>query len=355
MMSATAARWEGRPGSVTSREPEDLPVELLFRCFGHKHPGGFARRPSANEPCAGGPKPTLSPGPAERSALMFPRLPARHAPPPRPPAFTLIELLVVIAIIAVLIALLLPAVQAAREAARRTQCVSNLKQVGIALHGYHDTSGTFPAGGWIALATLPNSTNMNVGWSAVILPWLEQRPVFDGLNLGWTYGNAVNSTNGYTVLTVYLCPSEPRKTFWNQDIGDLFFYADGDYGGMYGPRGLVFPSDVNNPPRGPMIFNQNVSLAQILDGSSQTILVGEDPEAIHALWISGHNIFDQSAPINARPPLEYGEELTSQHPGGVNALFGDGSVRFLKNTTNVVPLSALCTRATGEVLDASSY
>ena len=89
-------------------------------------------------------------------------------------AFTLIELLVVIAIIAVLIALLLPAVQAARESARRGQCINNLKQIGIALHGYHDVHNTFPAGGWIALATQPATINMNMGWSAAVLPWLEQ-------------------------------------------------------------------------------------------------------------------------------------------------------------------------------------
>ena len=104
-----------------------------------------------------------------------------------------------------------------------------------------------------------------------------------------------------------------------------------------------------------MIFNQVISLAQITDGSSQTIQVGEDPEAINAMWTSGHNIFDQSAPINARPPTEYGEELTSQHPGGVNTLFADGSVHFLKNQTNVISLSALCTRALGEVLSSDSY
>jgi prepilin-type N-terminal cleavage/methylation domain-containing protein/prepilin-type processing-associated H-X9-DG protein len=283
----------------------------------------------------------------------MPRAPTRQST--HPPAFTLIELLVVIAIIGVLIALLLPAVQAAREAARRAQCTSNLKQLGIALHGYHDAFNTFPAGGWIALPTQPQTANMNIGWSAVVLPWLEQRALFDALNLNFPYGDPSNSTAGHTVLTVYLCPSEPRTSFWNRDTGDVFDYADADYGGMYGPRGLAFPSDVNSPPRGPMIFNQNISLAQILDGSSQTILVGEDPEAIHAQWIDGHNIFDQSAPINARPPLEFGEELTSRHPGGANALFGDGSVHFLKNATNVVPLSALCTRALGEVIDASSY
>jgi prepilin-type N-terminal cleavage/methylation domain-containing protein/prepilin-type processing-associated H-X9-DG protein len=272
-----------------------------------------------------------------------------------PPAFTLIELLVVIAIIAVLIALLLPAVQAAREAARRSQCVNNLKQIGLALHGYHGVHSTFPSGGWIALATDPTTVNMNIGWSAVVLPWLEQRPLYDGLNLSFPYGNAVNSTNGHAVLTVYLCPTEPRPTLWNMDSGDLFSYADCDYGGMYGPRGLGISTFTNNPPQGSMIFNQPISLPQILDGSSQTILVGEDPEAIHAMWIDGHNIFDECCPINARPPFEYGEELTSRHPGGVNALFGDGSVRFLKNTTNSVVLSALCTRATGEVVDSSSY
>ncbi len=73
------------------------------------------------------------------------------------------------------------------------------------------------------------------------------------------------------------------------------------------------------------------------------------------MWVSGHNIFDQSAPINARPRSEFGEELTSQHPGGVNTLFADGSVHFLKNTMNVNALSTVCTRALGEIVDASSY
>ena len=274
-----------------------------------------------------------------------------------PPGFTLIELLVVIAIIGVLIALLLPAVQSAREAARRISCVNNLKQIGIALHGYHDTNNTFPAGGWIAVYGQPSTNNMNIGWSAVVLPWLEQSALYGGLNLSYPYNNAVNSTAAYTVLQVYICPSEPRKSYWNQYPGpppDPYPSADADYGGMYGPRGLV-PGFTNNPPAGPMIFNQCISLVQITDGASQTIEVGEDPEAINAMWVSGHNIFDQSAPINARPPSEYGEELTSQHPGGVNTLFADGSVHFLKNTTNVVPLAALCTRAMGEVLSSDSY
>jgi prepilin-type processing-associated H-X9-DG protein len=124
---------------------------------------------------------------------------------------------------------------------------------------------------------------------------------------------------------------------------------------MYGERGLSSPTSNNNPPRGAMIFNQNIPIAQITDGTSNTIQVGEHPEAINAFWISGHNLFDQSAPINARPPTEFGEELTSRHPGGVNVVFADGSVRFLKDSTAPVPLAALCTRSTGEVVSSDSY
>jgi prepilin-type N-terminal cleavage/methylation domain-containing protein/prepilin-type processing-associated H-X9-DG protein len=267
-----------------------------------------------------------------------------------PAGFTLIELLVVIAIIGILVALLLPAVQNAREAARRTSCINHLRQIGIALHNYHDSFATFPAGGWIALPGQPQTARMNIGWSAAVLPGLEQRALFDSINFDFAYNNPANATAAGTVLDVYLCPSEPRTSDFNRDIGDPFDSADGDYGGMFGPRGLAFPTDANNLPRGPMVFNLPISLARIVDGSSQTIHVGEDPEAIHALWISGHNVFDQSAPINARPPLEYGEELASQHPGGVNTLFADGSVHFLKNQLDNRTLSALCTRASGEVI-----
>src|SRR5262249_55520547 len=163
------------------------------------------------------------------------------------------------------------------------------KQLGIALHGYHDAHNTFPAGGWIAIATQPGKS-MNMGWSAAVLPWLEQRALYEGLNVSFPYGDPVHSTAGHPVLQVYLRPSEPRKTEWTRPPGDGFDFADADYGGMFGPRGLSGPTFTNNPPCGPMIFNQAISLAQITDGASQTIQVGEDPEAINAMWISGHNI-----------------------------------------------------------------
>ena len=127
-------------------------------------------------------------------------------------AFTLIELLVVIAIIAVLIALLLPAVQAAREAARRIQCVSNLKQIGIALHGYHDSYNTFPAGGWIAIFGQPLTNNMNMGWSASVLPWLEQNPLYNGLNFRFIRNKRARGLKKVDMLTPLGVVSRDSKT-----------------------------------------------------------------------------------------------------------------------------------------------
>ena len=281
----------------------------------------------------------------------MPQVPSRS----RSPGFTLVELLVVIAIIGVLIGLLLPAVQAAREAARRASCLSNLRQVGLALHSYHDTHATFPAGGWIALYNQPLSKNMNMGWSVSVLPWVEQRALFDSMNLSFPYSTPANQTACFTVLSVYLCPSEPRTSDRARYPGDPFESGDSDYGGMFGERALSGPTALNNPPRGAMIFNACLTVADILDGTSHTLQIGEHPEAINALWPSGHNVFDQSDSINARPKYEYGEELASRHPGGVNSLMADGSARFLKQTLDKKTLGALCTRDGGEIVGDSAY
>src|SRR5262249_33740595 len=162
----------------------------------------------------------------------------------RPRAFTLIELLVVIAIIAVLIALLLPAVQAAREAARRAQCVNNMKQIGIALHNYHDQNGSFPLGG-VNIGTGSagwNGQTSTLSWRALILPQMEQGNVYNSLNLMVTVSsNAVNTYAGYTawvtISNTWLCPSDATNNGGQRPSGT----ADVNNGN--------YP--VNNPPSNP--------------------------------------------------------------------------------------------------------
>ena len=134
-------------------------------------------------------------------------------PQRRRSAFTLIELLVVIAIIAVLIALLLPAVQAAREAARRIQCVNNLKQIGLALHNYHGANNTFPLGGVNGYGSNWNGPASCLNWRALILPYIEASTISNAINFGVTItGNSANGAQGFTawmtVVPGFLCPSD---------------------------------------------------------------------------------------------------------------------------------------------------
>src|SRR5215213_6414670 len=136
--------------------------------------------------------------------------------PPSRRGFTLIELLVVIAIIAVLIALLLPAVQAAREAARRSQCVNNLKQLGIAMHNYHDVVGSFPTSFWrntrnVRGSTATDGTNRH-SWISMSLPYIEQTPLYNSMNFSLGVGERQNVTAAMTPINVLMCPSDPSPT-----------------------------------------------------------------------------------------------------------------------------------------------
>ena len=318
-------------------------------------------------------------------------------------AFTLIELLVVIAIIAVLIALLLPAVQAAREAARRVQCTNNLKQLGIALHTYHDAVGAFPPG-YLSLMDPVTYDNDGPGWgwAAFSLSQMEQVPLYNSINFVLGVEFAVNQTARLTVLGSFLCPSDALRldlftvvdaTTSNTTPGaPICDVASSNYVGSVGsgdPSSLypwIIDSD-NGPPgrdNGNGIFfrNHSIKIAQILDGTSQTFLCGErsqnlsratwtgavtnaavplialqaeaglDPEGGGALVLShtgeGHG-------PNSPSGLAHGDQYWALHPGGANFLFADGSVRFIKELVGFTIFQALATRAGGEVLSADQF
>ena len=365
--------------------------------------------------------------------------------------FTLIELLVVIAIIAVLIALLLPAVQAAREAARRSQCVNNLKQIGLAIHNYHQTNDCFPPGGFPAYnPRLNNGNNSCPSQHARLLPFLEQQPLYNALNwnltvindtaFGGGYGPYANSTVTITRIATFLCPSDTPPS-WNltsasaplpnyQAPGNNYFASVGS--------SLEFTSrQTGGPPNGPFSYvgeiGRIVGLRDITDGSSNTIAFGEwrigdgnnnqiqiptdivfigslpsgtarnngtlnmpNPILVQSFpaWLqscsaalqtsrTNHTsmlgeawMFDIVAfsmgnvllPPNPRYPNcdsstaasnttqnpgMFG--LSSRHPGGCAVAICDGSVRFLKDSTNQTTIWALGSIAQGEVISADSY
>jgi prepilin-type N-terminal cleavage/methylation domain-containing protein/prepilin-type processing-associated H-X9-DG protein len=281
-------------------------------------------------------------------------------------AFTLVELLVVLAIIGILIALLLPAVQSAREAARRTQCQNNLKQIGIGLHNYHSAKREFPVG-CTSCTSVPGVSLRQIAWSVYLLPYIEEKRAWELFDVSQSYKSAANHESARTVISVFLCPSTvtaPQRTGpttgdvngngkW--DAGDDLAYID--YGGMFGhPQSAAgYPMDgylvLGN---GAMIYEKAISAAQITDGLSQTIMVAEDSGrgiSLNGQWANGQNIFDAVVAINA----SQNNELWSDHTGGVNVTFCDGSVRFLRETMNTSVLFALCTRAGQEVVPGDAY
>jgi len=256
-------------------------------------------------------------------------------------AFTLVELLVVVAIIGLLLGMLLPAVQAARGAARRISCSNNLRQIGIGLQAYHEVHEKFPAGcieprGW------RTPEGRQLAWSAFLLPHIEQASLYDLLDLDAAFDAEVNSEAAATPVATYVCPS----------VSHASPLSDGravcDYGGIYGER-ITGP---NNPPKGTMLYDQPISITEIRDGATNTLVISEDASWADGQWINGLNIFDQAYAINFEPPQGTAKEneIRSHHPAGANGLFGDGSVRFLSEDLDLQTLAALCTRAGGETV-----
>ena len=252
-------------------------------------------------------------------------------------AFTLVELLVVIAVIGILIALLLPAVQSARAAARRMSCNNNLRQMGIGLHNYHSAARCFPPGG-IEPRTFLQPAGRQLAWSVFLLPYTEQQPLYGKIDTGKAFDAPENAEAAGTLLPMYVCPSVPD--------GDRLVDQRGPchYGGIYGER-ITSP---NNPPKGTMLYDQAISIRDIHDGTSNTLAISEDSGFRDGQWINARNVFDQAFPINKAPSFE--NDIRSEHAGGANGLFADGSARFLQETMALEILAAICTRQGGEIV-----
>jgi prepilin-type N-terminal cleavage/methylation domain-containing protein/prepilin-type processing-associated H-X9-DG protein len=259
--------------------------------------------------------------------------------------FTLVELLVVIAVIGILLALLLPAVQAAREAARRVSCSNNLHQIGVGIHAYNDSYREFPPGAieMRSLTSLSRFKARQIAWSALILPYVEQKSLYQSLDLSKPFDNAANTQGAAQVVPLYLCPSVPRNTFLVQNRGAC------DYGGIMGQTlkpsatfqdGVMIDKEPGTSP---------IQIKDIRDGAPYTLLISEDAAWQDGQWINGQNVFVISWPINYPPNGD--NEIRSKHSHGANALFCDGGVRFLDQEMDLDTLKALATRAGGETID----
>ncbi len=260
-------------------------------------------------------------------------------------AFTLVELLVVIAIIGVLIALLLPAVQAAREAARRISCANNLRQMGIAVHNYHAALGSFPPG--CIEPAFRKTGGRQFAWSALLLPFLEQQALYDKIDFSQPCYAEANAEAAATVLSVYICPSSRRSSPL------VAGWGASDYGGLYGEAIPPIPTDGSwTAANGMMLYDRAITIAEVRDGTSNTLMVSEDSQWGDGQWINGLNIFDQKYPINYVPadPRLWENAMRSEHPSGVYGMFADGSVRFLHESMDLDILKAIITRAGGEVV-----
>ena len=281
--------------------------------------------------------------------------------------FTLIELLVVIAIIAILIALLLPAVQQAREAARRSTCKNNMKQLGLALHNYHDAHSAFPSG------RMRTTISEYLGHSTqtILLPYIDQAPLYNQMNFTIGFNSAPNRAAGETILTAFLCPSNPTTEGVNYtgglppDAARTHYVGISDSGtGRRGSSSIV----VSNG-NGLFFWNSKVKIRDIIDGTSNTLAFCEVVSTGASTygspaWVAYGDGIGTANGVNApwqtnggKMPLTHnmynGDAFSgpaSFHTGGCHFTLADGSVRFLSENMSQIVLTALTTRAGGEIV-----
>ncbi len=314
-------------------------------------------------------------------------------------AFTLIELLVVIAIIAILIGLLLPAVQKVRAAASRSQCQNNLKQIGLALHAYHDAKKVLPMGQFNKLHTEPTAPPAplapwaRIGWAATILPYLEQ-----GQLLTKVLADA-QANNNYTlfqqscanVVPTYICPSD-NNGGRTPGVGNVAGFANEgfhtNYVGCFGSTLYSAPTTDGTNGNGILYPLSKIKLDGINDGTSNQLMVSElllspvtaGDDRRGRIWNNwqGETLFSTLYPPNpvtvadvcyscptvanpVAPCTAIGggngaiQSARSAHTDGVNAVFADGAVRFISNSVNLTTWQLLGSRNDGTPVDSSNF
>lgn len=282
--------------------------------------------------------------------------------------FTLVELLVVIAIIGILVGLLLPAVQAAREAARRMQCMNNQRNIGLALHNYESANKRFPSG-WIDFQA---SKQPGWSWAYAILPHLEATALHSQIDHRFPIGSPRNAPFLSNGVATFLCPSDPGDNTFeiggetgeeepeehaghNVDEGPkLFRIAKFNYPAVFGTQEIEYSPYMSD---GTFFGNSAIRLRDLRDGLSNTMIIGERSSRLGgSVW---HGWIDGAAEPGARflgvadhPPnsnIGHFEDFSSRHTSGIHIVFGDASTRMIPETIDMAVYRALCTRAGGEV------